>query len=59
MKGWPKFTAACNMGDWIAAAAECKMEEAGNPGLVPRNLANRQLFEYAVSHEDLQEWPLI
>lgn len=37
---WPKFTAACRAGDWAAAAEHCKLKEAGNPGVIPRNQAN-------------------
>jgi len=41
---WPNFSAACRARDWLAAAANCHMNEAGNPGLAPRNVANKQLF---------------
>lgn len=41
---WPRFTAACRAKDWLAAAADCRMREAGNPGIVPRNRANQLLF---------------
>jgi GH24 family phage-related lysozyme (muramidase) len=41
------FRAACQNSDFHAAAAECKMNEAGNPGLVPRNHANFTLFSNA------------
>jgi GH24 family phage-related lysozyme (muramidase) len=41
---WPHFTQACLANDWAAAGANCKMNEAGNPGLVPRNKANAILF---------------
>src|SRR6185369_2729416 len=43
---FPRFQAAVTqlIPDFRAAAAESKMGEAGNPGLVPRNLANRALF---------------
>lgn len=41
---WPKFSAACAKMDFTAAANDCQMNEAGNPGLVPRNKANQQLF---------------
>ena len=46
-KGWPRFSAAVRAQDWPTAAAECLMRTAGNPGLVPRNKANVQLFERA------------
>jgi GH24 family phage-related lysozyme (muramidase) len=45
--GWPNFRAAVATGDWDGAAANCRMAEAGNPGLVPRNDANEQLFHNA------------
>ena len=41
------FRAACQKLDFNAAAAECKMNEASNPGLVPRNRANFTLFSNA------------
>ena len=44
---FPKFRAACQNLDFNAAAAECKMNEAGNPGLIPRNQANFTLFSNA------------
>ena len=43
--GWPKFRAACEKLDFDEAAENCKMSEAGNPGVRPRNAANRQLFK--------------
>jgi hypothetical protein len=45
--GWPAFRTACGEGDWDTAAANCGMNESGNPGLVPRNAANRALFRTA------------
>ncbi len=39
-----RFTAAASAHDWKAAAAECHIDATGNPGVVPRNEANRQLF---------------
>lgn len=45
--GFPNFRAACQRLDFNAAAAECRMNEAGNPGLVPRNNANVALFSNA------------
>ena len=46
---WPKFTAAANSGDWVTAAAECKMSEAGNPGVIKRNVADAALFSNAAA----------
>jgi len=45
--GFPNFRAACQKLDFSTAAAECKMNEAGNPGLIPRNQANVSLFSNA------------
>jgi len=45
--GFPNFRAACQKLDFNTAAAECKMSEAGNPGLIPRNKANFTLFSNA------------
>lgn len=47
--GWPKFSAACEKMDFDAAAANCKMSEAGNPGVAPRNRANAHLFRNAAA----------
>ncbi|MGO9893202.1 MAG: hypothetical protein ACLPX8_03180, partial [Bryobacteraceae bacterium] len=44
---FPHFSSACKSLDFNAAAAECKMNEAGNPGLIPRNQANFTLFSNA------------
>lgn len=38
------FEAAVLKRDFAAAAAACKMNETGNPGLIPRNAANKLLF---------------
>jgi hypothetical protein len=44
---WPRFTTACRARDWLAAAADCRMKEEGNPGIVPRNDANQLLLRNA------------
>lgn len=44
---WPRFRAACAARDWLVAAADCRMKEAGNPGIVPRNDANERAFKNA------------
>jgi hypothetical protein len=41
---FPAFTAAALRGDWARCADECRLREAGNPGVVPRNLADHYLF---------------
>ena len=48
--GWstfPKFKAHVNALQWFGAARECHFSETGNPGLKPRNVANRWLFSLA------------
>lgn len=42
-----RFCASCKTLDFSAAALECKMNEDGNPGLIPRNRANRLLLSNA------------
>ncbi len=44
---FPRLAAALLAGDFDAAAGECTIREAGNPGVVPRNVANRRLFRNA------------
>jgi hypothetical protein len=41
---WPKLVTALDAKDWKTAADECKLRESNNPGVVPRNKANRRLF---------------
>ncbi len=48
---WPRFTAACRARDFARAAADCRMQEAGNPGVIPRNNADQRLFENAARVE--------
>jgi GH24 family phage-related lysozyme (muramidase) len=47
-QGWPRFEAALHAQDWTTAADECRIREAGNPGVAPRNVENRRLFLDAV-----------
>ncbi|MEU0368953.1 peptidoglycan-binding domain-containing protein [Streptomyces sp. NPDC006283] len=44
---FPKFQAAATSGDWLTMAQECRMTEAGNPGVIPRNVRNGLLFTLA------------
>jgi hypothetical protein len=44
---FPKFEAAAAAGDWLTMARECRMTEAGNPGVIPRNVRNGLLFTIA------------
>jgi GH24 family phage-related lysozyme (muramidase) len=59
---FPKFTAAFKAGDWLGCAAECRLREEGNPGVVPRNKFNRALFYSAAKGNDpdkvnVPPWP--
>ncbi|WP_369395573.1 peptidoglycan-binding protein (plasmid) [Streptomyces sp. CG1] len=44
---FPNFQTAAQAGDWLTMARECKMKEAGNPGVVPRNVRDALLFTLA------------
>jgi GH24 family phage-related lysozyme (muramidase) len=44
---FPRFMAAIRIADFATCAIECRMSEAGNPGLHPRNVANAKLFTAA------------
>lgn len=48
---FPLFSAACAKKDWAGAAAECKMDDSHNAGLIPRNKANFQLLMNAAQVE--------
>lgn len=41
---WKLFAAACEQMNFDEAALNCRMREAGNPGVIPRNVANMHLF---------------
>jgi len=44
---FPKFQVAVSKKDFSAAALQCDINAAGNPGVIPRNVANRKLFTNA------------
>ena len=44
---WPGFVSACQCHMWLNAAESCHINEKGNPGIIPRNKANKILFEQA------------
>lgn len=46
-KTFKNFAAAAKKQDWTGAVAACTIKEAGNPGIVPRNKANRICFQNA------------
>lgn len=60
---FPKLEAALRALDFRMAAVECRMDETGNPGLKPRNIANKQLYENAAEvqeharNPDMLYWP--
>lgn len=43
------FCAACASLDFTTAAAQCEMNTAENPGVIPRNNANQKLFQNAAA----------
>jgi GH24 family phage-related lysozyme (muramidase) len=45
--GFPKFSESCRVMDFTAAAAQCSIADADNPGVKPRNEANQLLFRNA------------
>lgn len=49
---YPVWVAAARRCDWRGCAAECQISEKGNPGLIPRNLANKALFLAATDSVD-------
>jgi len=53
---FPNFRAACQKMDFETAAKESRLDEAGNPGLIPRNQANFTLLSNAsiVQTENIQ-----
>ena len=57
--GFSKFVAACKRMDWATAAQECLVNSLGNPGVVPRNRFNRNLFLWAAeggNPEVVSDW---
>lgn len=54
---FPRFTAAARAGDWARCALECHLDETGNPGLKPRNVAQKALFLHAASSTDPHSLP--
>ena len=46
---WTLFAGACERMDFDTAADNCRIREAGNPGVIPRNKANKHLFNNGAS----------
>lgn len=47
--GWPNFKGACRKQDFDDMAKRCHINDVGNPGVAPRNDANRHLFKNAAA----------
>jgi hypothetical protein len=62
---FPRFTSHVLKGNWADAAIACKIRETHNPGIVPRNRANRICFYnaacVAIDHSDIAvlHWPTV
>jgi hypothetical protein len=60
---FPKFCAAAARQDWATCANECKMRDADNPGVRPRNAADLLLFQNAAAVDEqgldpeILHWP--
>jgi len=60
---WPNFTRAVLAGDWKSALANCTIREEANPGVVPRNRANRvclanaEIVTRCGLQRDILRWP--
>lgn len=52
---FPKLRSACLSEDWDSAGEECSIREVGNPGVKPRNEADRTLFSNAARVVELGE----
>jgi len=59
--GFPLLGSLLRSGDFAGAARQCHMNEAGNPGLIPRNKANKALYRAAADPEDpeLVSWGIL
>lgn len=59
---FPRLSEHMRRQDWLAAETECHLNERGNPGLAPRNAANKMLLRNAARvrdyrlDPDLIEW---
>jgi hypothetical protein len=52
-KEWPNFWRAVRARDWMLARAHCTIREAGNPGVIPRNEANRVMLANAAVVDEM------
>ncbi|HEX6053726.1 MAG TPA: hypothetical protein VFZ21_30865 [Gemmatimonadaceae bacterium] len=54
---FPKFSRAVDLQAWDEAGRECLIRSTGNPGVVPRNRANANLFAQAhAAMETIGRW---
>lgn len=51
--GYPKLTAAANLGEWETCALQCEISHAGNAGVIARNTQNVLLFHNANAVSEL------
>lgn len=59
---FPELERALRAHDWKRAADECRMRTEGNPGLVPRNYANKALYLAAARldrDDELVTWSVL
>lgn len=60
---FPRFTAAVRARNWAEAARQSPIRTEGNPGIIPRNAANRICFDNAAKMQAAQDaalqvyWP--
>lgn len=60
--GFPRLAAALRSRAWRTAATECVMSSKGNPGLIPRNAANKALYLATADltrNEDVVPWEIL
>lgn len=61
--GYPKLTAAANLGEWETCALQCEISHVGNAGVIARNTQNVLLFHNANAVSELHldpetlHWP--
>jgi GH24 family phage-related lysozyme (muramidase) len=59
-KGFPLWWRAAKKQDWEQCALQCTINPKGNPGVIPRNVADRHLFAAALTTttpEIVTAWP--
>lgn len=51
---FPMLAAFLNARDFLSASEHCHINEAGNPGIVPRNVLNKRLYRNAARVRDVR-----